>query len=274
MSRRRGVLALLGGLTLLVALGLLAWGPLPIGAQAHRYADARSWLGVPNSANVLVNLPLFWLAVWGWCATRVSAWPRALRLPWQGFHLCVMAAALAAAMYHAAPGDMLMVVSRSCQACAFVLLALGLLAERVDPRFGSGAACVGAAALTMLAGLVVALAGRQQGVADLRPLLLFEAIPVLLIPAAVLRMPGSQTSTSSWLIAFALYAISKLFELTDAPIFSATGWISGHTLMHLGCASVVGWMAYRAATTRSAGSVGADARGELSQRQTSLNTTG
>ena len=274
MSARRGMLALLGSLSLLAAICLLAWGSMPIGAQAHRYADARSWLGVPNSANVLVNLPLFWLAVWGWCATRISAWPRALRLPWQGFHLCVMAAALAAAMYHASPGDMLLIVSRTCQACAFVLLALGVIAERIDPRFGSGTACAIAATLTLIAGLAVVLSGRQQGVADLRPLLLFEAIPVLLIPAAVLRTPGHQTSTLSWLIALALYVIAKLFELADAPIFNATGWISGHTLMHLGCAAVVGWMAYRAALTRSAGSATDDADAQLSQRQTSLNTTG
>lgn len=146
--------------------------------------------------------------------------------------------------------------------------------RRVDPRFGLGAACAGAAALTMLAGRVVALSARLQGVADLRPLLLFKAIAVPLIPAAVLRVPGNQTSISSWLIAFALYAISKLFELADAPVFHATGWISGHTLMHLGCAGVVGWMAYRASVTSSAGSAGADPRGELSQRQASLNTTG
>jgi hypothetical protein len=274
MSGRHGAHALLAGLTLLVAFGLLVRGPLPIGAHAHRYADARSWLGIPNSVNVLVNLPLFWLAVWGWCATRVSAWPRALRLPWQSFHLCVMAAALAAAMYHAAPGDMLMIVSRACQACAFALLALGLLAERVDRRFGSAPACAAAAVLTTLAGLVVALTARQAGVADARPLLLFEVIPVLLIPAAVLRMPGNQTSTSGWLIAFALYAMSKLLELADAPVFHATGWISGHTLMHVGCAGVVGWMAYRAAVSRSAGAGTVNVGGELSQRQTSLNTTG
>ena len=96
---------------------------------------------------------------------------------------------------------------------------------------------------------------------------------MLLIPTAVLRVPSTQTRNSDWLIALGLYAVSKLLELADAPIFNATGWVSGHTLMHLGCATVVGWMAYRAAAARAGGSavdVSADA---LSQRQTSLNTT-
>jgi hypothetical protein len=271
--RRRGVLALLATLLLLVALGLLAWGPLPIGAHAHQYADARSWLQVPNATNVLVNLPIFWLGVWGWCATRVSAWPRSLRLPWQGFHLWVMTAALAAAMYHAAPSDALMVVTRTCQACAFVLLALGLLAERVDARFGSMAACVCAAIMTTATGLAIAYAGRQHGGMDLRPLLWLESIPILLIPTAVLRVAGTQTRASHWLIALAIYAVSRLFELADGPIFNATGWVSGHTLMHLGFAAVVGWMAYRAAATRTAGATADLSSGALSQRQTSLNTT-
>src|SRR4249920_2526530 len=119
MSSRRGALVLLASLLLVLALYLLVWGPMPIGAHRHEYADTRTWLHVPNAANVLVNLPIFWLAVWGWCATRTSAWPRALRLPWQGFHLWVMASALAAATYHAAPSDTLLVASRTCQACAF-----------------------------------------------------------------------------------------------------------------------------------------------------------
>jgi hypothetical protein len=273
MSGRRGALVLLAMLLLLLALGLLIWGPMPIDAHRHAYADTRSWLRVPNTANVLVNLPLFWLAVWGWCATRTSAWPRALRMPWQGFHLWVMAAALAAAMYHAAPSDALLVASRTCQACAFMLLALGLLAERVDARFGSGAVCVSTAVGVALTGLAIAHAGQQHGSVDLRPLVFLESIPMLLIPTAVLRVPSAQTRSSDWLIALALYAVSKLLALADAPIFNATGWVSGHTLMHLGCASVVGWMAYRAAVARTGGSAIDASVDALSQRQTSLNTT-
>lgn len=273
MSSRRGVLVMLASLLLLLALYLLVWGPLPIGAHRHEYADTRTWLHVPNSANVLVNLPIFWLAVWGWCATRTSAWPRALRLPWQGFHLWVMASALAAATYHAEPSDTLLVASRTCQACAFMLLALGLLAERVDARFGSGAVCVCTAVGVALTGLAIAYAGREHGSFDLRPLLLLESIPMLLIPMAVLRVPSTQTRNSDWLIALGLYAVSKLLELADGPIFNATGWVSGHTLMHLGCATVVGWMAYRAAAARTGGSAVDASADAISQRHTSLNTT-
>jgi hypothetical protein len=273
MISRRGVRALLATQVLLLALGLLVWGPLPLGASRHEYADARSWLHVPNTANVLVNLPIFWLAVWGWCATRTSTWPRALRLPWQGFHLWVMAAALAEAMYHAAPSDTLLVASRTCQACAFILLAMGLLAERVDARLGSGAVCVCTAIGVALTGLAIAHAGPQHANVDLRPLLLLESIPMLLIPTAVLCVPSTQTRSSEWLIALALHAVSKMLELADAPIFSATGWVSGHTLMHLACGAVVGWMAYRAAAARTGGPAADASVDALSQRQTSLNTT-
>ena len=277
MSGRRSALVVLAASLLALTLGLLAWGPVTIAAHVHRYADVRSWLGVPNTVNVLVNLPIFWLAVWGWCATRLSVWPRALRLPWQGFHLWVMAAALTSATYHAAPSDALLLASRTCQACAFMLLVLGLLAERVDPRFGHGAACCCASIVVVLTGLAIEQAGRHAhgGAIDLRPLVLLEALPVLLIPVAMLGVPNVRTRLSGWLIALALYAVSKLLGLADASILSVTGWISGHTLMHFGCAMIVGWMAYRAMGSRIASGAGADASaGALNQRQTSLNTTG
>ena len=155
-----------------------------------------------------------------------------------------------------------------------MLLGLGLLAERIDPRFGSVGACAGAVAGVVLTGLVLVHVGRQHAGVELRPLLLIESMPLLALPAVVMRIPGTHTRASDWVIALALYATSRLLELVDAPIFSATGWISGHTLMHLGCAAVVGWMAYRAAVTRSTGSIAADAGRAFSQRHTSLNTTG
>jgi hypothetical protein len=275
MSGRRHAVLLLVSSLLLAGIALLAWGPLPLGAHAHEYADGRTWLGVPNAANVLVNLPLFWLAVWGWCVTRLSAWPRALRLPWQGFHLWVMVTSLASAMYHAAPTDALLVVSRTCQACAFGLLILGLLAERVSPRFGSGGACVAASVVVLLAGLMIVYSGRQaHGGVDLRPLVLLELVPIILIPVALLRLASDQGRLAGWLLALAVYAAARVAGLADTSIFSVTGWVSGHTVMHFGCGVIVGWMGYRAAGSRVSDIGSGAAVSALSQRRTSANTTG
>ena len=273
MSSRRSVLAAFALLVVLAGLGLLFWGPLPVAAATHQYADARAWLGVPNSANVLINLPTFWLAVWGWCATRTSPWPPQWRLPWQWFHLFVMAAALSSAMYHAAPSDDLFVVSHTCMAGAFVMLSLGLLVERVGVRFGSVGICTCATLVVALIGVWTAGLGQPGGAIDLRPLLLLELMPVLLIPAGVLRMPGLHGRNSGWLLALVLYASSRLLEWADAAIFQATACISGHTLMHAVMTLVVGWTTYRAAVIPNPGA-SEPAAGMLTQRKTSLNTPG
>jgi hypothetical protein len=271
---RRNALRALLLLTLLVAAGLIAWGPWPIGPDKHHFADTRSWLGVPNALNVLVNLPLFWLAVWGWCATRASDWPKALRVPWQWFHLFTIATALGAAAYHAAPSDAIFVASHVGQAGAFTMLAFGVLAERADARFGSNAACAVGAALVLLMGATALRAGGIDAATDMRPLALLETIPVLLIPAGALSLRGSHTHASNWLVVLALYASSKLFDVADAAIFDLTGgFVSGHSLMHLNFSLAVGWMAYFASANRTQTVANAGALG-ASARQTSLKTSG
>lgn len=264
------------GAFMLLALagsGLAIWGPLPLAPIAHQYADARTWLGIPNSANLLVNLPMFWLAVWGWCTTRTSAWPRHLRLPWQWFHVFVMGSALTSAMYHAAPSDTRFILSHTGMAGAFVMFSFGLLAGRADPRFGSMASCAGAAAVVASIGIWTASVSVAVGPVDLRALRLVELAPLLLIPIGVQLRLRRRGPDSWWVLALLLYAVSKLLGWADAPIFQLTTWISGHTLMHLGITLVVGWVAYRAATGTACDTSDA-AAGVMAQRTASLNTSG
>jgi hypothetical protein len=251
-------------------LGLVVWGPMPANAAAHHYADGRPWLGVPNAANVLVNVPIFWCAAWGWCATRTSPWPRRLRMPWQGFHLWVMVGSLVAAMYHVAPSDARFIGSHVCSAGAALMLSLGLMAERVDTRWGSSGASAVAAATVTSVGLWAEYVRWTGASADVRPLLLLQGFPLLLIVAGVLRLPQARPRRSWWPAVLALYACAKLLEWVDAPIFVATGWISGHTLMHVCNGLIVAWMAYRASAEVKVDATGA----ALSQRSASLNTTG
>ena len=259
----------------LTSIALIAWGPVPAGALTHQHADNRSWLGIPNAANVLVNVPIFWCAAWGWCATRTSPWTRSLRLPWQGFHLWVMLASLLAAMYHAAPSDARYIASHVCSAGAALMLSLGLMAERLDRRWGAMTSCVLAAIVVIASGVWSEYAQRLGSGVDVRPFLLLQAFPLLLVVAGALRLPPDRPRRSAWAVLLMLYAAARLLDWADATIFAITGWISGHTLMHVSTGLIVAWMAYRASaevtvvTDATGGAAGA-----IAQRNTSLNTSG
>jgi hypothetical protein len=263
---------MLASMTLAVAMGLLAWGPVELTGHAHRYADNRSWFGLAGAANVWVNAVMFAAGAWGWHATRGSGWPVHLRTPWQLFQLFAMLSAAAAALYHARPNDTLFVLTHVATASGFVLLTLGLLAERVHSRFGSLKICLAVLLGIALTGAIMLFAKARGGSLDMRPLLLLEIIPVLVIPAGALSLPGRSTTVFDWIVVLTLYAFAKLFEIGDALVLEASGWVSGHTLMHLALSAVVGWMAYCAVLARTAASSAGEEAGVTSHRDTSLNT--
>jgi len=265
---RRGVLAVLAALALAVLVGLIAWGPVVLDERVHAYADTRAWGLLPHAGNVLASLPLLMAAAWGWFTTRASRWGTELRRPWAGFHVCAAAAAVMAALYHAAPRDETFVLAHVLTAAGFVLLTLGVLAERVDARFGSVRALLGALVLVLGAATLVGLRSALGLGIDMRPLLLLQVLPVLLIPAGALWLPGAHTRASDWLIVLVAYAAAKVFDAADAAVLETTGWIGGHALMHLSIAALTAWLAYCAAAAR------AGSAGSASRRHTSLNTSG
>lgn len=260
---RRCAVVILAAMTLALLVGLIAWGPVPLAAHEHRYADQRSWLGVPNIAHLIANLPLLAAGLWGWLRTRTGDWPDELRAPWQLFHLCVLGGALVSVAYHAAPGDTGYLLSQVAMSAAFVLLTIGVLAERVNPWFGTRAGITCAMVLTLL----LSTTSLTGGTIDLRPFLLLQLLPVLLIPTGVLGLPGRHTRSADWMIMLATYVVARGFGMADALVYERTGWISGHSLMHVGLGCVAGWLAYCAASAPSG-----EAADGPTQRQTSLNT--
>ncbi|HET7794207.1 MAG TPA: hypothetical protein VFL64_12570 [Rhizobacter sp.] len=265
LNRRCALFTLLA-LSLAIAMGLLAWGPLPLTAGTHLYADARPLGAVAHGFNALMSLPLLLAGVWGWRALSRSDWPAALRTPWRLGYLCIALAGALAAAYHVSPGDLGYLAAQAAGAGAFTLLSLGFLAERVDARFGSRQACVAALGVVALATAVSA-----SGAMDLRPLLLLHLLPVLLIPAGALSLPGRHTTQTDWLLMLGLYAVARLCDAGDGALMRYTGHaLSGHALMHLGVAAMASRLAYRASRP-----IEESAEDEGStQASTSLSTSG
>lgn len=97
----------------------------------------------------------------------------------------------------------------------------------------------------------------QTGVGDLRPYLLLQVLPIILIP--LWQWLNDIPHTERWAFAGALllYVIAKFAELYDHEISAILGVITGHTLKHLlataAAAGIVGSLVRRVNKTPAAG---------------------
>lgn len=259
---------LLLAMLLAMAAGLLAWGPMHLPALSR------------GPSTVWAGLPLVAVAAWGAWTVRRARWPRDLRQPWMAFFVLGGLAGWAAVLAHATGSLAAHAAAHGLSAASMTLLALAFAAERMDAWFGSRAAVVagcGVAAGAMLWWFAGQFTG---GAGDVRALVFLQCLPLLLIPAGGLSLPGGFTRSVDWLVMLALYLLARLADLLDAPLHGLTGLtgLSGHVLMHLLVAAVVAWPIYRAgAASRRAGSpaagAGVGSASEPTQRRTSLNTS-
>jgi len=74
----------------------------------------------------------------------------------------------------------------------------------------------------------------QAGAGDLRPYVLMQYLPILLVPLILTLFPKNSTNDRYYWILLCCYIIAKGFEMQDNYIFEMTHYlISGHTLKHI-----------------------------------------
>jgi hypothetical protein len=274
MSHRRlqaGALVLLLSMALAAAAGLAAWGPVHVGEHDHLYANAWKWGRAPQTLNVLACLPLLAAAAWALRPLRLSTWSHCVVWPWRVFLVLAALLSAGAGLYHLQPGDAGYVLVHTMTAAAFVTLLLGFLAERVDARWGSTFAVAVGVGVAAGAGLYWLAGEWSSGLGDLRAVLFLQGLPILLIPAGALSLPGRFTTTGDWLWMLGIYVSARAAGVADGWIVAASTWISGHMLMHLLLTGIALRLAYRAACSPAMARSGAAT--ESTQRNTSLNTS-
>ena len=213
---------------------------------------------MPHAADVLSNLGFAFVALWG----LFALWPQrrhpALAAGWPGYRLFLVGLLLTAvgsSFYHLAPDNARLVWDRLpiALACAGLLAAVG-----AETRAGAH----GARRAFWLMLCAVASVGWWRytdlhGAGDLRPYLLLQGLPIILIPVwqAIHRAPRADRL---WFgAALLLYVFAKYAELHDHQLLLVLGWISGHTLKHLlataATALIVGRLAQRLQNRSAAG---------------------
>jgi hypothetical protein len=198
----------------------------------HHFVDGRTWLGIPNAADVLSNLPFAIFGIWG--LALQAKWNKASQ-PFMGrenfvlalFFMGLIFTAMGSMLYHLAPSDSSLLWDRAGMAFAFAGM-LGVAAsERVSSVSG-----IWLGLASLLAGGLSLLVWRHT--ADVLPWMTLQfGCMVMVLILAITRKHAKSLGVSLYAVV-AWYAIAKIFESKDHAIFEATGhFVSGHTLKHL-----------------------------------------
>ena len=230
-----------------VALAALLWahGPIAQWADYHAFADDRAWLGLPNAANVLSNLPFLGVGAWALWRLRLAPATSPSAGAWRLFALALIGTAFGSSIYHWAPANASLVGDRLPIAWACAALLCAFLGERGGRHWSRLHTLVPALAIATLAVAFWWWTARA-GDGDLRLYLFVQFLPMLLVPLGLgLRLPATTpvaAPSRAWWTVLACYAAAKVLEMADHAVFASLGGLSGHTLKHLVAAAGAAWL--------------------------------
>jgi len=229
----------IGIVAALAIAGTFLLDPIPQDPAYHDFTDKREFLGVPNFWNVVTNLPFLFAGALGLARLQRLASP-ALRTHYLVFCIAVALVALGSAVYHLEPSNPALVWDRLPITVAFMVLFSAIVADRVS--WLAGRALLWPLVTLGIASIAWWIRTETVGQGDLRPYAIVQFLPMLLVPMILLLWRENDLSTKWLWLGFGAYAAAKLAEYFDAPILTATGGFSGHSLKHLLAALAAWWI--------------------------------
>ena len=225
LTRAKSVhpLFVLAGL-MAASLGFLALLPkIPQDQAYHLFADQRALIGIPNFWNVVSNIPFVVVGAVGLARFRDYAATIVLFL---GFFLT----GIGSSYYHWDPNDGTLFWDRLPMTISFAAIFALVVKERISARAGT-------ILLWPMLAIGVSSLLLWFWTEDLRLYFWAQFFPGVALLILFFLSPPKYTLGHYWIIAAVLYALAKLFEFTDAAIYSSGQVLSGHTLKHLAAAA-------------------------------------
>ena len=209
--------------TVVSLAGLLIIPPIAQDQSYHQFADQRTLFGVPNFWNVVSNFPFLAVGAAGLWRVRHD-------MATVIFFLGVFLTGIGSSYYHWNPSDGTLFWDRLPMTLCFAAILALVVHERANARAG---------AILLWPSLAIGLFSLLlwHWTDDLRLYFWAQFFPGIALLLLFLLYPPKYSGTRYWIFAAGLYALAKVFEFSDIPIFLAGHLLSGHTLKHLAAAA-------------------------------------
>ena len=248
LRTRENRLRLLAVLTVTFLALVLFREPIPQDPAYHDFTDQHTVIGIPHALNVLSNLPLVLVGIYGLLVVgrsirrtdSTSFETRTASIPYALLFTALSLTGLGSSYYHLAPDTPRLFWDRLPMSIAFMAYLSAAITERIDRRTGLVALVplVAAGVLSVLYWRATELAGAG----DLRYYVLVQSYPTLFVLLMVLLLSSPYTHGRMLVTVTALYLLTRLVEVGDSVIYGVGNLISGHTLKHLLTAVAVWWI--------------------------------
>jgi Ceramidase len=235
MSKKSSIFSLF---LAVIAVSFWLTNPIPQNLAYHDFADQRTILGIQNFWNVLSNLPIFFIGIYG-LRIRLIDWEKrpAGLLDWIPLMMSfgIFATSLGSAYYHFSPSNDTLLWDRLPMTLVFMSLMSLVFLDTLGVQVGARAFIFG-----IPFGIFSVLYwhfSEKMGQGDLRFYGLVQFFPLFSAPFLMFIYRKKITYFRLLVFVLAWYSIAKMGEHFDKPIFDALGFMSGHTIKHF-CAAV------------------------------------
>ena len=215
------------------ATAALWHGPIAQLPDYHQFADNTIQFGIPHFADVISNIGFALVALAAWIGLAGSGDPSRLGGGWPGYRLFLVGLFLTAfgsAWYHLAPDNARLVWDRLPIALACAGLLAGVWG---DTRGRDSGGLTNRLAAFAVCSVAWWYGTDLAGIGDLRPYLLLQAAPIVLVPLWQWIHDSERADRVAFGMALLLYVAAKLAELYDHEIGAVFGALTGHTLKHV-----------------------------------------
>lgn len=213
---------------------LLVIPPISQDPAYFDFSDSARLLNIPNTLNVLSNLPFLLVGIMG-CVALSRKDELTIDQPnkaaYYALFLGTAIVAFGSGYFHLWPANHTLLWDRLPMTIAFMGLVSIIIAEFISPIWGKRS-LYPLLALGVFSVLYWHFT-EARGQGDLRPYVFVQFFPVIAIPVTLALFPSrfSHVSAYWWLIA--TYVAAKVFEHFDKQIHESLLVVSGHSIKHV-----------------------------------------